>query len=700
MDISFDDIQKKQEEPSLQSIQSELKALKRKYARLQKENENITFLYKQAAALRDFNEKEKEIQMRYNQLLLDYSPDDILLLDTNLDILLCTSSVKKRFSRDITGEPIMRATEERFGTENSRYVEAAIKKLLRAQKGASTKTNTYELSIEAGDDEKTFYSIAISTALDDNGELTGFVVLAHDNTEMHNANIRAEAATRAKSVFLANMSHEIRTPLNAIIGMISIGQAATDMNRMVYCFGKIEDASNHLLGVINDILDMSKIESGKFELSAAEFSFEKMLQSVVNVVTFRADEKHQRLTVSIDTAIPKYMIGDDQRLAQVITNLIGNAVKFTPDGGAICVNTKFLGEENGACKIQIEVSDTGIGISAEQKERLFTSFQQAESSTSRRFGGSGLGLVISKSIVEMMGGSIWVESEPGKGSAFFFTIQVLRGEDKGEIHANWEGTRILVVDDDPLVLTFFKEIVEMHGAHCDTAICGEEALRLIKQNGTYCMYFIDYIMPGIDGFELTRLLKKDDEDKVYAVLISGTERSDLDKAAAEAGVDKILTKPIFPSDIVDSINGYFGIEKNTLVSKKQKTCKDTFEGRRILLAEDIEVNREIVMALLEPTLVTIDCAENGVEAVRMFSEASDSYDMIFMDVQMPEMDGYEATKHIRALDVPKAKTIPIIAMTANVFREDIEKCLSAGMNGHVGKPIDFEEVFCQMKRYF
>jgi signal transduction histidine kinase len=241
---------------------------------------------------------------------------------------------------------------------------------------------------------------------------------------------KSDRESKHKSAFLANMSHEIRTPMNAIIGMITIGKSADDIERKNYCFNKIEDASNHLLGVINDILDMSKIEANKFELSPDEFDFEKTLQRVVNVVNFRVDEKKQKFMVHIDKAIPGSLIGDDQRLAQVMTNLLGNAIKFTPENGSLKLDTRFLGEEDGVCTVQISVTDTGIGISPEQQKKLFQSFQQAEAGTTRKYGGTGLGLAISKSIVEMMGGRIWVESEPAKGSTFSFTAKFKRCEEK------------------------------------------------------------------------------------------------------------------------------------------------------------------------------------------------------------------------------------------------------------------------------
>jgi len=514
----------------------------------------------------------------------------------------------------------------------------------------------------------------------------------------------ATSASRAKGDFLANMSHEIRTPMNAIIGMTNIGKSATDMERMAYSFTKIEDASKHLLGIINDILDMSKIEAGKFELVPVEFDFEKMLQRVVNVVHLRADEREQKLTVHVDRDIPQFLFGDDQRLAQVITNLLGNAVKFTPEKGTIGLNTYYSGEENGICTIKIAVTDTGIGISPEQQVSLFQSFQQAETNTSRKFGGTGLGLTISKSIVEMMGGEIDVESEIGKGSVFTFTIQIKRSEKKGHIYSgqriDWKSVRVLAVDDDVYILEEFKNIMNGFGASCDIAESAEDALRLVEQDGDYNIYFVDWKMPDIDGIELTKELKKRKHTQrdPIVIMISSAESSLIAAEAKEAGVEKFLQKPLFPSTIADIISEYLYLE----VQQPEEAViniSGIFDGHHILLAEDMEINREIVLALLEPTNIVIDCAVNGVEAVRMFSNAPDKYEMIFMDLQMPELDGYQATKAIRALDLPRAKTIPIVAMTANVFKEDVEKCLEAGMNGHVGKPIDFNEVISQLRLY-
>jgi signal transduction histidine kinase/PleD family two-component response regulator len=560
---------------------------------------------------------------------------------------------------------------------------------------------------------------------DTDGDITGVVGSTDEVTdflklqrELESALDAAKAASQAKSIFLANMSHEMRTPMNAIIGMGAIGKSAADIERKDHCFSKIADASKHMLGVINDILDMSKIESSKFELSEAEFYFEKMLQRVVNAITFRIDEKQQKFTVNIDKNIPKVLIGDDQRLAQVIRNFLGNAVKFTPEYGSICLDTEFLGEKDGLCSIKITITDTGIGMSPQQQEHLFLSFQQAESSTTRRFGGTGLGLAISKNIVEMMGGKVWVDSELGKGSTFGFTFMARRAEEKKQgllsPNINLGNLRVLAVDDDLAVLESVKEIMQGLGIFsCDTVSSGEAALRIIAQNGSYDIYLIDWQMPGIDGLTLTAMLKDTafNTGNEVVIMISSADWSAIEENAKKAGVDKFLSKPLFPTSIENVINECLGL--NQRADEGPQPIDGIFRGHRILLVDDVEINREIVLALLEPTQLEIDCAKNGKEAVRMFSEAPEKYEMIFMDIQMPEMDGYEATRLIREIESKidptsftegetrrdMRKHIPIVAMTANVFKDDIEKGVEAGMNSHVGKPLEIDIVLEKLRIY-
>ena len=372
------------------------------------------------------------------------------------------------------------------------------------------------------------------------------------------ARTKADIESQNKSAFLANMSHEIRTPLNVIIGMSSIGRSAPDPKKKDHCFTKIDEASNHLLGVVNDVLDLSKIEAGKLTLTESDFSFPGVINRVVNIVNYKIESKGQTLTVNVSADVPEFLRGDDLRLAQVITNLVGNANKFTPEKGNIVLSAGVFSSRNGVYIIQISVKDDGIGIDAVQQTKLFQSFEQATASTFKQFGGTGLGLAISKKIVELMGGRIWVESEAGKGATFHFTVVMEEGK---------------------------------------------------------------------------------------------------------------------PEEVVD--------EDDTLPD---------FTGKRILLAEDIEINREIVMTLLEPTGVKIDCAVNGLEAVTM---ASKKYDLVLMDINMPEMGGLEATRRIRKFD----PSVPIIAMTANVFKNDVDEYLATGMNGFVGKPIDMKRVIEKLRIY-
>jgi len=384
--------------------------------------------------------------------------------------------------------------------------------------------------------------------------------------------IEARNASRAKGEFLSHMSHEIRTPLNAVIGMVNIAAGTEDIKKIKHCLDRAVSASKHLLGIINNILDISKIEANKFELSYADFDFKKMISNIVDISSVRAEEKHQRIAVNVSENVPSVITGDELRLSQVITNLLTNAIKFTPDKGAVALNVEMTAEEGDEVILKIEVADSGIGITEEQQKKLFTSYNQADSSISKNFGGTGLGLVISKQIVELMRGTIWIESEINKGSKFIFTIKAKKGT--------------------------------------NSAVTGDSAAQ-------------------------------DEQD--------------------EGGYD--------------------------------------FSKYTILAAEDVDFNREILAAILEDTGVSIDFTENGVETLSLYKTNPDKYGLILMDVEMPEMDGYEAARAIRGLELARAKSIPIIAMTANVFQEDIEKCLSAGMNCHLGKPIDSKILYKTIKKH-
>ena len=539
---------------------------------------------------------------------------------------------------------------------------------------------------------------------DEEGSTICAMLILNDVTALTKAKEDAELASRAKGDFLSRMSHEMRTPMNAIIGMTTIARSATETERKNYCLDKIDEASNHLLGVINDILDMSKIEANKLELSSAEFDVEKMIMKVTNVIAFKVEEKQQVFTVHLNNNLPKSIIGDDQRLAQVIANLLSNAVKFTPEGGSIHLEAELLSETDGLCCLQISVIDKGIGISEEQQMRLFSSFEQADGGISRRFGGTGLGLAISKRIVEMMGGTIRIESELGKGSAFIFTILAQRGTEQPLLEIqSWRNLHVLVVDGNERDQNFFEESASQLGVACSIASDGQEAIALIREHGLFDIYFIHWKLSGLDHLTLCEYITEQTMKHTGAssaiVLLTGEDWTPIEKEAKQAGVKKFLPRPFFLSAFVDCISQIVDPPDRRSPSVDTEKPLDQFADYRIILAEDVAINREIVISLLEHTNLGIDCAETGEAALQLFEKNPDNYSLIFMDVHMPEMDGYEATKRIRALELEWAKKIPIIAMTANVFREDIEKCLEVGMNDHVGKPLNMEEVLEKLRKH-
>jgi len=562
-------------------MQSRLEQLEREVRKLNRENSHLrnsiaqektaytTVLNQQKAST--FVQRERE---RYLALLLANSPSVILFLSQTGRIEFCTNYFIKiagfESAADILGQLLQDVLSPFLDKE-------AHEKLIEQSKNVIQTNISCSYDVQfcfKGDNIWEDFAGLVVPMTDGEQNSSGILMMFHNVTDLKRSREEALAASQAKSAFLSNMSHEIRTPMNAIIGMTSIGKKEKAVERKNYALEKIESASKHLLGVINDILDISKIESGKMELSLEPFHFADMIDRVKNVITQKIKEKEQKFTVQIDSAIPQILIGDDQRLVQVITNLLSNATKFTPEKGRISLAAKLLNLMQDKCFIQITVKDSGIGISKQQQEKLFNVFQQAEAGTSRKYGGSGLGLVISKRILELMGGEIWVESVPEKGSCFYITANLGMSE---------------------------------------------QAETVSKKT---------------------------------------TDR--------ELGIDD--------------------------------TNAD-FSEHTVLIVDDVDINLEIAAALLEPTNINIITATSGKEAVELFKSNPDRFDLILMDMQMPEIDGLEATKMIRLLGTQKATAVPIIAMTANVFKEDIEKCIQAGMNGHLGKPINMNEVIGVLSGY-
>ena len=515
----------------------------------------------------------------------------------------------------------------------------------------------------------------------------------------------AEQANKAKTAFLSNMSHEIRTPMNAIIGLnnIALNDPETPEKTKGY-LDKIGASADHLLNLINDILDMSRIESGRMVLKKEEFSFPELLSTINTMFSGQAAEKGIDYQCHINGEVDDYYIGDNMKLRQVLINILGNAVKFTPEGGKVRLLVERKNHYDNKTALCFTISDTGIGMSEEYLPHIFDTFSQEDSSSTNKYGSSGLGLAITKSIVEMMNGDIQVESTKGKGSTFTVTVTLDDSDRKetadtdDELHPG-EMT-VLVVDDDPITCEHAKLVLEKAGIASETASSGAEAIEMVRLRHArmepYNLILVDWKMPEMDGVETTRQMRSIIGNESAIIILTAYRWDDVLEEALEAGVDSFISKPLFAGTVMEEFKT---ARKRKNVSAKEEKARADLNGRNILLAEDIKVNAEIMKMVLEMRGMETDLAENGRIAVDKFAAHPEGhYCAILMDMRMPEMDGLEATRTIRAMDRKDAREIPIIALTANAFDEDVQRSLQAGLNAHLSKPVQPEALFDTLER--
>ena len=542
----------------LKESQKEVRRLEQELQTALRRNETLKLSFHSQLSLNKAMEQEKIRQEIYVDLLLSYCPDIIIMLDNDLRFLLGTTSVAKLVGVKSTSQLYKMTLATILEKYNPKlFTLGFLREISLARREKERARPSFEVEVD-----DSIYEVDVLPFDALSGEFAGILIIMHDITALANAKNMAVEANKAKSEFLSRMSHEMCTPMNAVVGMTNIALQNPETERKDYCLLKIKDASSHMLQIVNDILDISKIEANKLELDNQPFNMRTVIEKTVGVLNVQVEEKNQNFTVNLNPNLPSVIISDELRLTQLITNLLSNAIKFTPNEGNISLSIDCIGNLGDDTSLRVMVSDSGIGISAEKQKRVFSAFEQADGGTARKYGGSGLGLAICKRIVDVMGGIIWVESEPDKGSSFIFIIPFTMPEDSGE---------------------------DVHEP---------------KQEG----------IPNLSG-------------------------------------------------------------------------------HKILIAEDIDINREIIEVVLDETGVEIVFAENGLDAVSFLQKDIDGFSAILMDIQMPLMDGYEATRTIRGMPSDKAKEIPIIAMTANVFREDVERCMEAGANAHLGKPLDAAELY-------
>lgn len=555
-------------------------------------------------------------------------------------------------------------------------------------------------------------SMSVSPIFDEAGNITHFVAVKKDITEekklqekLMEAKQAADNANQAKSNFLARMSHEIRTPMNAIIGMTHLTLQTELNNKQRDNLNKVHSSGHSLLGIINDILDFSKIEAGKLDFEHAEFDLEKVFHDFANVITYKAHEKGLEIVIGLPQSVPHILIGDSLRLSQILINLSNNAIKFT-EKGEIVIQAELAEKKKGKAKIRFSVKDTGIGLTKEQAGRLFQSFSQADVSTTRKFGGTGLGLAICKNLTEMMNGEIWVESKHGKGSTFFFTAWFGLGKKQKTSEfvpsVDLQGMKVLVCDDNEISRNILKEAMETFSFKVKTVPSGKDAIRELEKSKSepYELVLMDWKMPEMDGLRASELIRSD--KKIDApptiIMVTAYNREKVLTKVEEMGLAACLIKPVSYSTLFDTIMEVFGKEvtRKSAVRETGTISEEFFkqvQGALVLLVEDNDVNQDVAVGMLEAAGIQAEIANNGKEAVNMVKSSGipSKYELVFMDLQMPIMDGYEATLEIRKLK--EYMNLPIVAMTADAIAGVKEECFKAGMNDFVTKPIEPAQLY-------
>jgi two-component system sensor histidine kinase/response regulator len=649
---------------------------------------------------------------RFFRSVLELAPDCLMVVDAEGTIRLVNAQGEKLFGytrEELVGQPI-----EILVPDDVRAHHPALRRDFHRSPRAREMGAGLELRGRRKDGSTFLVEIGLSPLPAPQGEAAQVAVSIRDITErkeqekaLKQAKAKAEEATEMKSMFLANMSHEIRTPMNAIIGLSHLALKTPLNPKQRDYVSKVHNAGTSLLAVINDILDFSKIEAGKLDLETTGFMLDEVISSVTTLTAQKAHEKGLEFLAHVAPGIPEQLLGDPLRLGQILTNFVNNAVKFT-EHGEIRLNIELVEHTGQKVQLKFSVRDTGIGMTPEQSAKLFQPFTQADMSTTRKHGGTGLGLTICRRLVELMGGRIWLESEPGLGSTFYFTVWLGVSDVKGTgkiVPECLPNLRVLVVDDNPTAREILQEPLSTLASRVDTVASGKEAIAAIQQHDAtdpYDVVFMDWRMPGMDGLQASRHIKSDEtlNHPPHIVLVTAFGREEVREEAERLQLDGFLLKPVTKSMIVDTLVSVFAHAGEDTAALAQGGQEARLRGARILLTEDNEINQQIAIELLEGAGATVKVANNGREAVETLSSGPQPppFDLVLMDLQMPVMDGYQATAKLRS--DARFSTLPIIAMTAHATIEERQRCLAAGMNDHVSKPIDPAFLFETLRRYY